>query len=262
MKSSWWCARAVRGVADQAFSARAAAPQPRHVRLGRRLVEEDQFRRVEPALLALPVFAFPGDVGTLLFGCMQRLFLYVSPIRVNTQWIAPIVQPSSSRCLISSSVTSGCFSTSFRIRSPYSGSSRALRPQNRYLARRSPVRFLCANSFFTIPSDTLKRLATSSLVPSFSSQALTIRSLKSSDIGFFMPVTYTKYLSATTIFEILYLLAWLNYPLHTPLLAAPKSELVLDSIVIATLPPISFQECHFLAGKRLFPRLFWTAIPF
>ena len=100
---------------------------------------------------------------------MERLFLYVSPNLVRTQWIAPIVHPKPSRCLISSSVTSGSFSTSRRMLSPCPGSSHALRPQNRYLGLKSPVRLLCANSFFTIPSDTRNRFATSSLVPSFPS---------------------------------------------------------------------------------------------
>jgi DNA-binding transcriptional regulator YdaS (Cro superfamily) len=85
---------------------------------------------------------------------MERLFLYVSPCLVSTQWIAPIVQPNPSHCLISSRVTSGSFSTSRLMRSPCSGSSSALRPQNRYLGLKSPVRFLCAKSFFTIPSET------------------------------------------------------------------------------------------------------------
>jgi hypothetical protein len=64
------------------------------------------------------------------------------------------VQPSPRRCLISSSVTSGSCPTSLRIRSPCSGSSRAFLPQYRYLGLRSPVRLLCAMSFFTIPTDT------------------------------------------------------------------------------------------------------------
>ena len=74
--------------------------------------------------------------------------------------------------------------------SPCLGSSPGLRPQNRYLGLKSPVRFLCAKSFFTIPSDTLKRFATSSLVPSFPSYTATILSLRSNDIGFFILQPY------------------------------------------------------------------------
>lgn len=78
-----------------------------------------------------------------------------------------MVQPSPSRCLISSSVKSGSFATNAFNCAPCWGINFALRPQNRYLGRRSPVRSCCCNSFFTIPKDTLKRFATSCLVPSF-----------------------------------------------------------------------------------------------
>lgn len=158
---------AVRRMADQPFALGRAAAQTRQVRLGRRLVDEDKPGRVERALAAFPTTPGLGDVGTVLFGRMERLFLYVSPIRDSTQWIAPIVQPRPSRRLISSRVTSGSRSTSCRMLLPCSGSSRALRPQNRYRALKSPVRLCCAKSFFTMPTDTLKRFATSSRVPSF-----------------------------------------------------------------------------------------------
>lgn len=81
-------------------------------------------------------------------------------------------------------------------------SSFALRPQYRYLARKSPVRALCAKSFFTIPNDTLNHFATSTLVPSYASQAATILSRKSSDICFFIPHPIASP-TATTIVEIL-----------------------------------------------------------
>ena len=159
----------MRCLANQSFASERTTAQTRHVRLGRRFVDEDEPGRVERALATFPSASGFGDVRPVLFCRVERLFLYVSPILVRTQWIAPIVQPSSNFCFISTSVTSGSFSTSLRMRSPCSGSSRALRPQYRYLGLRSPVRVLCARSFFTIPTDTLKRLATSSLVPSFPS---------------------------------------------------------------------------------------------
>ncbi len=159
----------VRRMADQPFSLGRAAAQPCQVRLGGRFVDEDEPGRLERALAAFPAPSRLGDVGPVLLGRMERLFLYVSPSRHSTQWIAPIVQSKPSRCLISSKVTSGSRSTSRRMLLPCSGSSRALRPQNRYLALKSPVRLFCAKSFFTIPTDTLKRFATSSLVPSFPS---------------------------------------------------------------------------------------------
>ena len=97
----------MRGVTDQPFTFGRTTTQARQVCLGRRLVEEDKFRRIESALLALPGFAFPGDVGALLFSCMQRLFLYVSPSLVRITWIAATVQFRPRRCFISTSVASG-----------------------------------------------------------------------------------------------------------------------------------------------------------
>src|SRR5690554_5052245 len=44
----------VRCMANQPFTPGRAATQARHVRLGRRLVDEDKPGRVEPALAALP----------------------------------------------------------------------------------------------------------------------------------------------------------------------------------------------------------------
>ena len=143
--------------------------QPSHVRFGRRLVDEDKPGWVEPALAAFPLFPGFGDVRPVLFGRVERLFLYVSPILVSTQWIAPIVQLSSSLCLISSSVRSGSLAINSFISCPRSGINRAFLPENRCLGLRSPVFAFCPSSFFTIPTDTLKRFATSSLVPSFAS---------------------------------------------------------------------------------------------
>jgi hypothetical protein len=73
---------------------------------------------------------------------------------------------------------------------PCSGSTRAFRPEYRCRGLKSPVRSLCTNSFFTIPSDTLNRCATSALVPSCPSYAATIRSLKSNDNVLLIPVLY------------------------------------------------------------------------
>jgi hypothetical protein len=156
----------MRRMTDQSLAFGRTAPQAGQVCFGRRFVDEDKPRRLERALAAFPVAAGLGDVGPVLLGRVERLFLYVSPSLPSTQWIAPIVQPKPNRCLISSKVTSGSLATNCRMLSPCSGSSRPLRPQNLYLGLRSPVRLFCANSFFTIPTDTLKRFANASLVPS------------------------------------------------------------------------------------------------
>jgi hypothetical protein len=151
---------------DQPFPIGRTTVQARHVRFGGRLVDEDKPGRVEPALAPLPATPRLGDVGPVLLGRMERLFLYVSPSLDNTQWIAPTVQSNPSRCLISSKVTSGSCSTSSRILLPCSGYSRSLRPQIRYIGLKSHVRLFFDRSFFTMPTDTFKRLSTSSSVPS------------------------------------------------------------------------------------------------
>jgi hypothetical protein len=78
-------------VANQPFASGRAAAQACHVCLGRRLVDEDEPGWVERSLAAFPVLAGLGDIGPVLLGRMESLFLYVSPSRVSTQWIAPIV---------------------------------------------------------------------------------------------------------------------------------------------------------------------------
>jgi len=100
---------------------------------------------------------------------MERLFLYVSPNRLTTQWIAATVQSNSRRPFISASVRSGSWAMSCFSFAPWSGISLAFRPENRCRGLRSPVLALWPSSFFTMPTDTLKRFATSSLVPSFAS---------------------------------------------------------------------------------------------
>lgn len=105
----------MRRVADQSLALGRTAPQSRQIGFGGRLVDEDQPRRVERALLPPPAAPGPRHVRPVLFGRMERLFLYVSPSLLTTQWIAATVQLSSSRSFISASVRSGscaisCFS--------------------------------------------------------------------------------------------------------------------------------------------------------
>jgi len=58
----------------KAFAFGAAAMRARHVGLGPRLIEEDETRRIELSLMSLPAFTPPGDVRTILFGCVQAFF--------------------------------------------------------------------------------------------------------------------------------------------------------------------------------------------
>lgn len=52
-----------------------AAKQPRHVGLGPGFVDEDQLRRIKPGLAHTPCDAGFGDVGPILLGGVDRLFL-------------------------------------------------------------------------------------------------------------------------------------------------------------------------------------------
>ena len=119
----------MRSMADQAFALGRTTAQPRQIGFGGRLVDEDQPRRVERALAPLPAAAGSRHVRPVLFSRMERLFLYVSPSRFTTQWIAATVQSSAKRSFISANVRSGsrainCFSFV-----PCSGISRAFRPE-------------------------------------------------------------------------------------------------------------------------------------
>ena len=195
---------AVRRVADQPFTPGRAPAQPRQIGFRGRLVDEDQPRGIEPALLPSPPPPGPRHVRPVLLGRMERLFLYVSFSLANTWWIAATVQVNPSRAFISARVRSGSFATSACNAPPCSGSNLALRPQNRYRGRKSPVRSRCCNNFLTMPRETLNRLATSSLVPSFRSYASTMRSRKSNEMGFLIPTTYHKrFAVAITLFKML-----------------------------------------------------------
>ncbi|MDB6092850.1 MAG: hypothetical protein JWM32_412 [Verrucomicrobia bacterium] len=156
-------------VADQSLALGRTAAQPCQVGFGGRLVDEDQPRRVERALLPPPAASGARHVRPVLLGRMERLFLYVSPSLLTIQWIAATVQSSSRRSFISARVRSGSWAISCFSFAPWFGISLAFRPENRCRGLKSPVLALCPSSFFTIPTDTLKRFATSALVPSFAS---------------------------------------------------------------------------------------------
>jgi hypothetical protein len=61
----------------QALSFGAAPAQTGHVGLGRRLIDEDQSRRVPTGLQALPADALASYVRAVLLAGPERLFLYV-----------------------------------------------------------------------------------------------------------------------------------------------------------------------------------------
>jgi hypothetical protein len=59
---------------DELASARRPAAQRRHVGLGPGFIDEDQPRRVKPALMGLPALAPSRHVGPVLFGGEQSFF--------------------------------------------------------------------------------------------------------------------------------------------------------------------------------------------
>jgi hypothetical protein len=65
---------AVRHLADQALSTRAAAIDRCHVGFGPGLVDEDQSCRIELVLMRLPALPPPRDVRTVLFTGAQTFF--------------------------------------------------------------------------------------------------------------------------------------------------------------------------------------------
>jgi hypothetical protein len=66
------------------LAALSATAAPGHIGFRARFVEEDQPRRIEAGLLSPPVPPRPPDVGAGLLAGAERLFLYVSPSRINT----------------------------------------------------------------------------------------------------------------------------------------------------------------------------------
>jgi hypothetical protein len=75
---------AVRGAGVNPLPTGSASAQPRHVGLGSRLIQKDQFCGVKSRLPPPPCPPRPRDVGTILFAGAERLFLYVSPIFART----------------------------------------------------------------------------------------------------------------------------------------------------------------------------------
>ena len=70
----------MRTAGEQTLATGRTAPQPGHIGLGRRLVDEDEPRRIQPALPADPPAPSPDDVGPALLSGTERLFLYVRSI--------------------------------------------------------------------------------------------------------------------------------------------------------------------------------------
>ena len=65
---------AVRNFGNERLAATVPAARPRHVGFGPRLVDEDEARRINPALIFLPARAAARDVWPVLLGGEQGFF--------------------------------------------------------------------------------------------------------------------------------------------------------------------------------------------
>jgi hypothetical protein len=57
------------------LTARCPAPQRRHIGFGPSLIDEHQAGRIDPIPILGPLRPPAGDIGTILLGRYQRLFL-------------------------------------------------------------------------------------------------------------------------------------------------------------------------------------------
>jgi hypothetical protein len=109
------------GRIDQAPASRPPAVGANHVGRGARLVQEHEAVRVHVALPHAPAPPLASDIGPVLLGCPQRLFLCDKPSRrslLQMVEICPASIPRSARAdLISASVIPGLAVVSSR-RSP------------------------------------------------------------------------------------------------------------------------------------------------
>lgn len=65
---------AIRDLGMKPLTNRRPAAQRRHVGLGPGFVDEDEARRIKPALIFLPLLASPGDLWPELFGGQHAFF--------------------------------------------------------------------------------------------------------------------------------------------------------------------------------------------
>jgi hypothetical protein len=61
-------------LANQSLSFSASTTDAHHLGRGPDLINEDQFPGIKPCLAGLEALPGLGDVGPILFGCVQRFF--------------------------------------------------------------------------------------------------------------------------------------------------------------------------------------------
>jgi len=81
---------AARNLVDAPLAARRPAVEAGHVGLGPGLVDEDQARGVDAALIGFPARPMTAYVRTVLFTRNERLFFSVTPIRRRNRLIIDV----------------------------------------------------------------------------------------------------------------------------------------------------------------------------
>src|SRR5262249_32622097 len=122
---------AMRYAGDQALTARGTPVRPHHGGGGPGLVEEDQMRRIQLRLLALPGSARRGDIRPILLAGLERLFLRGQPKACKKRPMADrlTVMPSPVNCARNSSnVASGRSASKARTRASWAASANAFLP--------------------------------------------------------------------------------------------------------------------------------------
>ena len=81
---------AVRNLVDEPLAARRPAVETGHVGLGPGLVDEDEARGIDTALVGFPARSMAAYVRTVLFARNERLFFSVTPIRRRNRLIIEV----------------------------------------------------------------------------------------------------------------------------------------------------------------------------
>src|SRR5215207_9230217 len=186
-----------------------AAPGPgeaaRHARVDAALVDEDQLAGVEAAGgdLPAPGGTLLGEVGAVLFGGPERLFLRGQPRRWSARHSAeglhrrPVraASPSASSASVASPRSASTPSSAARASPPPSSG----RPPLAGLAARRPSSRACRSRSCSVDTPTAKRRATSARLPSRRSRATSARSRRSAEYGRGIVPSVEAFLTSTAL---------------------------------------------------------------
>src|ERR1700684_1297582 len=98
----------MRHLLHQTLSHRGSSPQACHVGLAPGLIDEDQAMDIVAGLIDSPLLASCCDIGPILLGGRERLFLKESPMRRSAISTAETLQAMPRRSWSCLAVASGC----------------------------------------------------------------------------------------------------------------------------------------------------------